>query len=166
MAKTRTVTVEGIANWAKVFEQNRDMKGWCGPTGTAKGTYEDCDGAYTLNLIMDTDNSATLKASGSMKELQPADDGLQVKLIRKHKGPFEAASGAPKVFHKDGTPWDIEVDGTIGNGSRVSVTSSIYDIKSYGTTGTRLESVTVLDLVVYEKPPEEPEAATGEEVTV
>ena len=166
MALTRTVTVTGEANWAKIFEENRDMKGWCGPTGAARGTYEDCDGAYTLDLVMDTDNASTLKMSGSMKEPKPEDGGLRVKLIRKHKGPFAAASGPPVVTHKDGTPWDIEKDGTIGNGSKVEVTVSVYSIKAYGTTGTRLESVRVLELVVYERPPEEPEAVTGEEVTV
>ena len=152
MAKTRTVTVKGTASWAKVFEQNRDLKGWCGPTGTAKGTFEDCDGAYTIDIVMDTDEFTTLKSSGSMKTGTPVEDGLKVKFIRKHQGPFKEASGAPLVTHKDGSPWDIDEDGTIGNDSIVEVTCSVYDIKAYGTTGTRLDKVRVIEHVKYVAP--------------
>ena len=40
---TRKVSLVGIAEWAKVFEENRDKVGF--KDGDAPGTYEDTDGA-------------------------------------------------------------------------------------------------------------------------
>jgi len=57
---TRKVKLSGIAEWAKVFTQNRDMEGF-------DGVYKDHNGACTIDLIMDEDNLAALKASRSMK---------------------------------------------------------------------------------------------------
>mgnify|MGYP000367745600 CR=1 FL=1 len=58
---TRKVKVSGIAEWAKVFPQNRDMEGF-------DGVYRDHDGACTIDVIMDEDNLTALKASRSMKK--------------------------------------------------------------------------------------------------
>ena len=43
---TRKVKLSGIAEWAKVFAQNRDMEGF-------DGVYKDHNGACTIDLIMD-----------------------------------------------------------------------------------------------------------------
>ena len=43
---TRKVKLTGTAEWAKVFAQNRDLKGF-------EGAYEDHDGACTIDLLMD-----------------------------------------------------------------------------------------------------------------
>ena len=159
MAKARTVTVTGKANWAKVFEQNRDMKGY-------NDSYVACDGACTIDMYLENEELATLKAAGSMARGSLTDEGVKVKLKRKFKGPFEEASGAPKVFKADGTPWNYDEDGTIGNGSTVEATVSVYDIKSFDTVGTRLESVKVINHVEYKPEPEEPTAPTSGDVTV
>ena len=43
---TRKVKLTGIAEWAKVFESNRDMDGF-------DGVYRDHDGACTIDVILD-----------------------------------------------------------------------------------------------------------------
>ena len=62
---TRKVRIEGIAEWAKVFEQNREMTGYK-PTPQAVGAYEDCNGACKVDIIMNDENFKRLKASKSV----------------------------------------------------------------------------------------------------
>ena len=141
---TRKVKLTGTAEWAKVFEQNRDLKGF-------EGAYEAHDGACTIDLIMDDDNLAALKASRSMKRGTPDQmgRGTKVKLVRKFDTGRDWDSGAPVVKKSDGTDWDYDLDGTIGNGSTVEVVLSVYDTKMKSIVGTRLDAVTVLDHVQY-----------------
>ena len=61
---TRKIKLTGIAEWARVFETNRDMDGF-------DGVYRDHDGACTIDIIMDDANLSTLKASRSMKKGTP-----------------------------------------------------------------------------------------------
>ena len=46
---TRKVRIEGIAEWARVFEQNREMTGYK-PTPQAVGAYEECNGACKIDV--------------------------------------------------------------------------------------------------------------------
>jgi hypothetical protein len=104
-------TFTGTAYWAKVFESNRDMKGF-------EDAYAAWDGMYTIDVMLDKDNKALLKASGSAKKGKFDDDGnFIVKFTRKHKDRFEWASGAPDVIKADGTPWDFSTDGFLPQGS-------------------------------------------------
>ena len=133
---TKKVVLEGQSMWARVFPDNRDMKGF-------EGVYEECDGAYTIDVQMDKTNKLKLKDSGSIKKGKFDDDGnFSVKFVRKHKDRFEWASGAPTVVKADGTVWDFETDGPINNGSDIQVELSVYST-SY-SPGTRLEKVVVL----------------------
>ena len=59
---TRKVVLTGIAEWAKVFEDNRDLKGF-------EGAYEEFDGACTIDMILDKENMDRLTASRSMKKI-------------------------------------------------------------------------------------------------
>ncbi len=141
---TRKVKLTGIAEWARVFESNRDMDGF-------DGVYRDHDGACTIDLIMDDDNLAALKASRSMKRgtADAEGRGTKVKFIRKFNTGKDWDSGAPIVQKSDGSTWDISSDGTIGNGSTVEVLLSVYDTKMKSIVDTRLDAVTVLDHVQY-----------------
>lgn len=148
---TKVIKVKGKAFWAKVFEENRDMEGW-------DGTAKEWNGQYLINVALDSDSVMELTAAGSQavdypKELTD-DNGNSYtcyKFKRRHehrnrKGELmEWASGAPKVLKEDGSPWDIENDGTIGNLSTVELTVAVYDAGR--NKGTRLESVRVLDYV-------------------
>ena len=139
---TRKVKLTGIAEWARVFESNRDMDGF-------DGVYRDHDGACTIDLIMDDDNLAALKASRSMKKGTPDAEGrgTKVKFIRKFNTGKDWDSGAPIVQKSDGSTWDINSDGTIGNGSTVEVMLSVYDTSYKNRPGTRLDSVRVIEHV-------------------
>ena len=141
---TRKVKLTGIAEWARVFESNRDMDGF-------DGVYRDHDGACTIDLIMDDDNLTALKASRSMKKGSPDPQGrgTKVKFIRKFNTGKDWDSGAPIVQKSDGSTWDINSDGTIGNGSTVEVELSVYDTSRPNIVGTRLDKVKVIDHVAY-----------------
>lgn len=143
---TTRITLRGKAKWAKVFESNRDMNGF-------EGAYKPYDGAYSIQLEMDKENYDKLEASGAAKAnkiKRKEVDKLgttEIKFIRKHKDKFEWASGAPKVMKADGSEWSFADDGLIGNDSDVELEISVYTTSK--ATGSRLESVTVLNPVEY-----------------
>ena len=141
---TRKVKLTGTAEWAKVFPQNRDLLGF-------DGAYKDCDGACTIDVILDDENMAKLTATGSMKRGtdDPEGRGKKVRLVRKYNTGRDWDSGAPIVTKPDGTPWDYDLDGTIGNGSTVEVELSVYDTSRPNIVGTRLDKVKVVDHVAY-----------------
>ena len=143
---TRKLKLTGIAEWAKVFTQNRDMEGF-------DGVYKDHNGACTIDLIMDEDNLAALKASRSMKKGSPDPQGrgTKVKFIRKFNTGKDWDSGAPIVTWADGSSYNYDTDGTIGNGSSVEVELSVYDTSRPNIVGTRLDKVIVVDKVDYVK---------------
>lgn len=173
---TRKVKVTAIAEWAKVFEQIRDLTGYK-PTPQARGNYEDYDGACTINLILDDDNIAKLQAVGlnsTKKDPKPDPEGrgTNIKFDRKFNTGSDWSGGAPVVTKSDDSPWDYDIDGSIGNGSTVEATLAFYDIPSRGIVGTRLEAVKVLNHVEYIQPQddggsppptEKPESAPTEE---
>ena len=146
MSKSRFIKLDAELQWAKVFTHNRDMIGYK-PNDKVPGSYEDCDGAYKVDLILDEENLQKLTDAGSMKRPKEQEDGrYKVTVIRKHKGPFPEVSGPPKVT-------GIGDSEEIGNGSKAIVTVVCYDT-SFGTVGTRLEEIKVTDLVEYERPTE------------
>tara|TARA_R110002020_G_scaffold109660_6_gene253719 strand:+ start:5966 stop:6475 length:510 start_codon:yes stop_codon:yes gene_type:complete len=138
---TRTATISGEVQWAKLHESNRDMKGF-------NDAYVKCDGAYTMDLLVDSSDFAEFKMNTKtmIKGSATSDGRVKVKLKRPHKGPFEAASGPPKVS-------GVDEGVIIGNGSKATVRVSSYDIKAYaGAVGTRLDEVVITDLVAFEMP--------------
>lgn len=135
------VELFGEFQFAKVFEDNRDMKGF-------QGAYESCNGACTVEFIMDKENAKALEAAGSQKKTKELEDGRkQVKLVRKWDAPY-TYGGAPQVARADGTAWDQETDGLIGNGSRGVAYVTVYETKT-GLKGTRLDGIQVIDLVEF-----------------
>lgn len=137
---TEYVDFEGIAEWPKLFEFNRDKPEWS----------KDTDGEYTLRVIVDADTQAKLKASGTQKKFNtdPEGRGMVYAPTRPHKARQDWQGGPPKVFGPDARPWNTEEDGLIGNGSRVRVRVSVYDAGG-GRKGTRLEAVQVIEHVPY-----------------
>jgi len=146
---TRKVILTGIAEWAKVFEDNRDLKGF-------EGAYEEFDGACTIDMILDKENMDRLSASRSMKKgsADAEGRGTRVRFVRKFNTGRDWDSGSPVVLKSDGTKWDMDIDGLIGNGSTVTVTLSVYDTSRKSIVGTRLDRVKVLEHV---KPPSDDE---------
>ena len=144
---TRKVILTGIGEWAKVFVDNRDTDGF-------EGAYKEHDGACTIDMILDEANMNKLSASKSMKKgsVDPEGRGTKVRFIRKFDTGRDWDSGAPVVTKADGTKWDYHEDGTIGNGSTVQVTLSVYDTSRKAIVGTRLDRVKVIEHVEYKAP--------------
>lgn len=160
----KEVTTSGLIEWAKIFEDNRDMEGY-------DGAYVECEGAYTVNQILEKQEYDKLKDAGSQKKPKQArlmGGELVVNFARKHKvtnskGEVIAkAGGAPIVTNADGEPWDNEKDGLIGNGTRADITNLISTFK--GQDGkiysrTTLTKIKITELVPYIK--EETQDAVG-----
>tara|TARA_R110000803_G_scaffold30350_5_gene68495 strand:- start:4567 stop:5109 length:543 start_codon:yes stop_codon:yes gene_type:complete len=138
------ITVTGIAQWAKVFSENRDLDGY-------QGQWKDTDGRCTIEMILDQDNSERVKDSGCMSSGKddPEGRGRAFKFSRKFETPNDWDGGAPAVYKPDGSKWDFESDGPIGNGSEVLVELDIYKNKQYSTVTTRLERVKVMKHVSF-----------------
>lgn len=155
---SKFIELEGIAFYPKVFEHNRDMKGF-------EGAYEECNGAYTIEVVLNDVEYQKLQESGSKTEGKEHEEGRSVKFKRKHEVRnrktgeiIEALSGAPQVVDADGNDWISTEDEPrlIGNHSRVIVAVSVeQDKKKKSIVYTRLEGVKVLDLV-------EPSGGEGE----
>lgn len=164
--KTNTLKLTGPVQWAKVFGENRDMTGW-------DGSAEEWGGTYVIDMILSPEEEKKLKQAGSARKIKDRKDtdieveGNKYSFSRKHEGPFDEASGPPKVVKADGTAWDFDEDGYIGNGSICELTLSVYPTKARdkngnviegkaGINGTRLDKIKVLKLETYERQ-EEPE---------
>lgn len=133
---TQLIELEGIASWAKVFENNRD-------------TNEDFHGeggAYTIDVQLEKEELDKLTNSGSRLKPKLTDDGISIRFKRKHIHPagIEELGGPPKVVDAEKNLFS----GLIGNGSKVKVYVSVYDTKM--GKGTRLEGLQVTDLVEFE----------------
>ena len=155
MAKYTEVKTTGPVEWAKVFETTRDMDGY-------EGAYVECQGAYTINQILDKEQYEKLKAAGTMKkpnQKRLLEGELVVKFERKHLvvtkdgREIPQAGGAPKVTDKDGNPWTEDM-GVIGNGTLAECTNLVTtftgsDGQQYSRTS--LVGVKVLELEEYVK---------------
>lgn len=128
--------LEGIANWAKVYETNRDKN----------EDFHGEGGAYTVDVLLEKEELDKLTKSGSRLKPKMVDEGIAIRFKRKHIHPagIEELGGPPKVVGPDKEP----INCLIGNGSKVKVYVSIYDTKM--GKGTRLEGMQVVDLIEYE----------------
>lgn len=150
---TRKVKLQGVAYWAKVFEDNRDLTGF-------EDALKDIGGQTCIDVDLDATNMALLQKSRSMKKGSPSseNDGMtRVRFTRKWTENY--GGGAPIVQKADGTTWDYDEDGPIGNGSLVHVVLSVYDTSRKSIVGTRLDKVKVIEHVAYDPDAEDEEPA-------
>lgn len=140
--------VTGKAQWAKLYERNRDTKS---PHPGVQKSLDATNGRTSIELVLDPDQLEVFEASGSQKQVRAGENGAIVKFERPWEHRIEDFGGAPDVFDKDGNEWDENQ--LIGNDSTVEVTFVTYDTEM--GKGTRLEKVVVLDLVKYESPVKE-----------
>lgn len=140
---TRKIKLTGLGYWAKVFEDNRDLTGF-------EDALKDIGGQTTIDMDLDADNMDILRKSKSMKKgtSSPDNPGMtRVKFTRKWTETY--GGGAPVVLKADGSVWDYDMDGPIGNGSTVEVLLVVYDTSRKNIVGTRLEKVKVLEHIPY-----------------
>lgn len=148
---TRKVKLTGIGYWAKVFEDYRDLTGY-------ENALKDAGGQCTIDVDLDAESMAKLVKSKTMLKGKPSPDNDGLTRVRfKRKWEEAYAGGAPKVVKADGTVWDYDEDGSIGNGSTVDVILNVYDTKRKGIIGTRLEKVKVTKHVEYNPDEDEEE---------
>lgn len=146
---TRKVKLRGIGYWAKVFEDNRDKTGY-------ENALEDIGGQTTIDIDLDDEMVEKVRKSQSMKKGKPSEENegmTRFKFTRKWQERY--GGGAPIVLKEDGTEWDYDEDGPIGNGSEVEVVLSVYDTTRKNIVGTRLEKVKVVNHVPYVPPEQE-----------
>ena len=153
MAKYKEETTTGPIEWAKIFEDTRDMTGY-------EGAYEECNGAYTLNQILSKEEFDKLKSAGSQKkpnQKRLMDGELMVKFERKHLvltkdgREIPQAGGAPKVTDADGQEWDTDIHGGIGNGSVAEVANLITTFQ--GSDGKTYSRTSLLSVKILEHVP-------------
>jgi hypothetical protein len=151
----KSVTTTGPIEWARIFEDNRDLKGY-------QDAYVECDGAYTLSQILSKEEFQKLQQAGTQKkpvQKRLMDGELVIKYERKHKVVTKdgtvvlKAGGPPKVLDAEGKAWTAD-HGDIGNGSVAEVTNLIstfkgLDGKMYSRTS--LVEVKIINHIKYEK---------------
>ena len=159
--KYKEVTTVGPIEWARIFEHNRDMEGY-------EGAYADCEGAYTVTQILAKEQYEKLKKAGSMKKpiLSRMTDGvIAIKFERKHLvktkagDVVEKAGGPPKVTKADGSFWEPDTDGLIGNGTVAEITHLIqtFPVKDQKTgkdsiaSRTAIQKIKIVEHVAYER---------------
>jgi hypothetical protein len=159
--KYTEVTTTGPVEWAKVFENNRDMTGY-------EGAYVPFEGAYVLQQILSKDEYAKLQAAGTQKkpnQKRLMEGELMIKFERKHKVTrkdgtvLPQAGGAPKVTDAEGSPWTEEM-GLIGNGSTAEVTNLITTFK--GGDGKMYSRTTMTGVKIIEHKPVEEKVDSNE----
>lgn len=155
MSKTKFGTFEGEIFWARVFEGNIDNSDYHKATeGQYNCVFIPKDDAE-LQKMYDTGLPKKSMNYDTVREYDYADGRKGVKLKRPNKHRSVADfGGAPKVLNAaTKKPWDYEIDGPLGNTSKVKVKVSFYGAGS--TTTVRLEQVDVVELVKYESANEE-----------
>ena len=80
---TKTIKLNGVASWSKVFFENRDKRGF-------EDAYVPFDGAYTIELTMDKANFDKLAETGAAKASKMRQKEVEklgetsLKFVRKH----------------------------------------------------------------------------------
>lgn len=149
MGKTKYGVFEGEIYYARVFTGNMDDG----------EIHEKTEGQYNCVFIPKDEEELNKmrklgfpdKSMGNqmIREYEAAGGRKGMKLKRPNKHPkIEDFGGAPVVTHGlTEKVWDMDVDGELGNGTKVKVKISIYGEGS--TASVRLEKVAVLELVPY-----------------
>lgn len=149
---TKKYSVKGKSLWAKVFDSNKELKDW-------QGNPHEFGGLFKIDVILDKENKAIYKSSGTSGKGKFDDDGNFIATFkRKEKERFEWAGGAPEVVNADGSKFEGTL---IPNNSDVEVEFTVYTTSM--SPGTRLEKVIIHSLA--EMPVrEEPKIPTPDEM--
>ncbi len=161
---TKKYSVKGKALWSKVFDSNKELKDW-------QGNPHDFGGLFKIDVILDKENKAIYKSSGTSGKGKFDDDGNFIATFKRKETTMsggkvlEWASGAPQVINADGSAFTGTL---IPNGSDVEVEFTVYTTSM--SPGTRLEKVIVhsmAEMPVREEPKEEtPEVKKDNKVDV
>jgi len=142
------IYMEGTAQYARIFEGQQDMGSNLPEGSKARVKLESTKGQFVLNLFMTKEAKKQAIADGiPNKDLvgqlwKEDDDGnVYYKCTRKNFNPKfkDKETGEPGVLMGPPTvvkqtddgiePWDYEVDGNVGNDSKVVVKMNVWDDK-------------------------------------
>ena len=148
--KAMTIVMDGYIKWARLRTSEMDTK--FVPDGQYNAEFYPED-QENLDKIM-----SEAKARGKKIALKDPYDGegfgigKYFKIYRNHVNrSVEEFGGPPVVVKMDGDTvndrWDFEMDGLIGNGSKVRIKVVMYG--DGNMAGHRLEKLGVFDLVSY-----------------
>lgn len=127
--------IKGKAHWAKIFKLVPNF---------GKDGFE-----WTMDLAIDKDTVAALKAEGLLNRIKDKDDarGKFVVFKRKQFNSKDEPNEEIRVVDKAQKPWDRKVK--IGNGSDVEVKFRVWEYAPKQRT-MQIEAVRVINLVPYE----------------
>lgn len=171
MAKTYWIQIEAQLEWAKLFYDIRDRNS---TDRKVQKMLDKHDGQYSVSVIPTTQEDLdkvkeylSEKVYGGNPRFKTNADGKEFFVIkRKHTDIKEfrdkktgelsevELGGEPEIVWWNeekgyGTPFDKDVDGFIGNGSKAVIKFTMYgDLQDDGAT-VRLEKVGIIDLVPY-----------------
>lgn len=130
---TKRIVLKGKSEWTKVWAHQLDTE----------FAEENRGGNYSTQIILDDDSQKLFAALGTRAKLK---DG-KLTLRRYERHPVLGELGPVIVT-------GVDPDTLIGNGSDITVEVDVYDYTYNGRSsrGMRLVSLTVDNLVVYEKP--------------
>lgn len=152
-SKTKFVEATGEIYYARIFPQNMDDADFHQDKGGQYNCVFVPSDEAELKKLTDAGFPESVMNYPQIKEYEVAGGRKGMKLKRNNKHTkIEDFGGAPKVLDwtngRGAKAWDFDVDGALGNGTKVTAKVSIY------TGGrnpiTRLEGVAVLDHVEYE----------------
>lgn len=168
MAKTTKLILNGSLHWAKVFEFNREMTDHLGELLKSKPVELVSDedaGAYEIEIHISQEEAKKIAKAGARQKPKidretgfPKlfDDGYAYRFRRFHSVPkAPPAGGAPEVVFRDGTAFDPDLHGLIGNGTKGSLEIRVdqFQVNVKGRTETAaravLQKVIIDDLVEY-----------------
>ena len=126
--------VTGEAQWAKLYEHNKDVFGG--------------KEFYCVDLILEAGEADKLKASGTKLKVVKQEDGrFKVRFRRNHLNErIPEFGGPPVVINKDGEDFTA----LIGNGTIITLKYTVYPTAM--GNGTRMEKVRIDNLVEYVRP--------------
>lgn len=163
-------TMDMVLEYAKVFEENRDMGG--DQNNAAKKAARH-NGQYVVNAYFTDEGQITKLLDGGMDPKPMGNDrvkegndfgiGKYIKLTRMHDHvmTFTDKRGNPTEVDFGGSPtvvnltdgaenksrWSFEADGTLGNGTKAKVQFETYS----NGAGVRLIALAVTDHVAWEE---------------
>jgi len=120
------VELECEVEWAKVFGFNRDKTG-------PDGVWEEFEGKTTVVALLSSEQFKHLRSLGVQKQSKGTDDQgrIRVQFERKWIDKFPNWGGAPRVLNADGSDFNPDEQGLIGNGTKAIVFISVYQAVSW-----------------------------------
>src|SRR5690606_20506964 len=136
------IKVRGVVAWARVHPNNFDQ---------FRGSTE-----WKISLYPDKESQQIIKDAGSETRVKldcgenSGSEGKSDQRTRDVEKDFGNGKGLQQLTPPEVTYRGEKYDDPIGNGSVCELTLEVYPTKNFGN-GTRLHSVDVIDLIVYNK---------------